>query len=97
MVMPSFLRYEPVKQVMEQKILSSSEELSLYINTIESFFKRNFPKLEKDKFWPWFLKMLTNKEYYMNNLATQETEEILCKLKELGDLLFDPRKVHDIN
>jgi hypothetical protein len=82
---------------MEDRFLTNSEELSLYVNTVETFFKSSFPQLEKNNFWSWFLKMLTGKECDINNLSSEEVEEILIKLKEFGDLLFDPEKYNEIN
>ncbi|PAW95176.1 hypothetical protein CKK33_17390 [Mucilaginibacter sp. MD40] len=77
---------------MEDSFMSKTQELSLYINTVEVFFKRNFPQLDKDKFWAWFLKMITGREYDINNLANEDMDEILVKLREWEGLLFAPEK-----
>lgn len=57
------------------------EEFLLYADIVESFFIRNFPLLDRQKFWSWFLKMLTGNEHDINNLSEKEVEDILNKLK----------------
>ncbi len=79
-------------QDLKNNCLTCSEEFSLYVDIVESFFLRNFPLLERDKFWTWFLKMLTGKLYDINNLEDKDAGEILMRLKEWEGLLFDTKK-----
>jgi hypothetical protein len=62
-----------------------------YKDVVESFFDRNYPALEKDKFWKWILLMLTGKDQDINNLSSDELNKFLAKLKELGTVLLDPK------
>ncbi len=66
-------------------------EMSAYIDIVESFFDKQYPKLEKDKFWKWFLLMMTGKEQGINELSPEELNVLLVRLKELGAVLHDPK------
>ena len=65
-------------------------EMSAYKDIMESFFEKHYPSVEKDKFWKWFLLILTGKEQDINELSSEELSMVLVKIKELGATLYNP-------
>jgi hypothetical protein len=76
---------------MSEDTLKNDQEIFVYKDILESFFSKNYPSLEKGKFWKWFILTLTGKEKDINELNPEELQAFLGKLKELGDVLYDPK------
>jgi hypothetical protein len=75
--------------------LDNENEWMTYREIVESFFTKNYPDIEKDKFWKWILLLLTGRELDVNALEKEELREVLKKLNEFGNVLFDPLHFRD--
>ncbi|OKS88745.1 hypothetical protein [Mucilaginibacter polytrichastri] len=64
-------------------------KIEVYKELIESFYKKNYPEIERGKFWRWFNNALIGKEKDISELDREEQSQLIKKLDELGDELHN--------
>ena len=65
-------------------------QLEMYRSMINGFFARNYPTLNPDLFWDWFLSSLTEKDLSIESLSPNDISLFLNELNKVGNMLFQP-------
>lgn len=62
--------------------------LLAYKDLIASFFIKNYPTIDPDKYWNWFLRELLQRNLDINQLKPDDLNDFLNQLTDLGDRLL---------